>query len=184
MASLPKSLPRICVALGFPDPESLTRAAELEIKDGGTFLELRLDYLWSPEAGLSVLRHLRKQHPELYFWRPAGIKKITVVSKGRLTPRSPCWLVPPKWGPSYSISNRKRGPAREHLDQLRHKLRWWFRDITTSKVRRRLIPSGGVCAAWTPMFTRLPLRRGSPATAFASPIFFGLSARCLLLRSR
>ncbi|MFZ0589647.1 MAG: shikimate dehydrogenase [Bryobacteraceae bacterium] len=66
MASLPKSLPRICVALGFADPEQLARAAEQEIKDGSLFLELRLDYLRSPELGPRVIEHLREQHPDLY----------------------------------------------------------------------------------------------------------------------
>jgi 3-dehydroquinate dehydratase / shikimate dehydrogenase len=64
--SLPKSLPRICVALGLRDPEALLRAAELEIKDGNTFLELRLDYLRSPDSGLPVLKQLIERNPELY----------------------------------------------------------------------------------------------------------------------
>ena len=63
---LPKSLPRICVALGLPTPDALLRAAELEIKDGNTFLEFRLDYLASPDSGLSVLKRLLKRNPELY----------------------------------------------------------------------------------------------------------------------
>jgi 3-dehydroquinate dehydratase/shikimate dehydrogenase len=42
------------------------RAAEQEIKDGNLFLELRLDYLRSPETGLSVIRHLREQHPDVF----------------------------------------------------------------------------------------------------------------------
>jgi 3-dehydroquinate dehydratase / shikimate dehydrogenase len=63
---LPKSLPRICVALGLPGPDALLRAADLEIKDGNTFLEFRLDYLASPDSGLTVLKRLLKRNPELY----------------------------------------------------------------------------------------------------------------------
>jgi len=63
---LPKSLPRICVALGLPNPDALLKAAELEIKDGNTFLEFRLDYLASPASGLAVIKRLVKRNPELY----------------------------------------------------------------------------------------------------------------------
>jgi 3-dehydroquinate dehydratase/shikimate dehydrogenase len=66
-APFTKSLPRICVALGFSTPDALLRAAELEIKDGNTFLELRLDFLSSPELGLPVLKRLLKRNPELHF---------------------------------------------------------------------------------------------------------------------
>jgi 3-dehydroquinate dehydratase / shikimate dehydrogenase len=66
MPSIPLSLPRICVALGFPDVDALARAAEAEIKDGNTFLEFRLDYLPSPESAIALLKRLRKQHPDLY----------------------------------------------------------------------------------------------------------------------
>ncbi|HXE11972.1 MAG TPA: shikimate dehydrogenase [Bryobacteraceae bacterium] len=67
MASVPKSLPRICVALGFSAADPLIRAAEQEIKDGNLFLELRLDHLRSPESGLSVISRLRKQNPEVFL---------------------------------------------------------------------------------------------------------------------
>ena len=67
MSLIPSSLPRICVALGLPDIESLARAAEAEIKDGNTFLEFRLDYLSSPAAAIDLVKRLRKQHPDLYL---------------------------------------------------------------------------------------------------------------------
>lgn len=67
MASIPRSLPRICVALGLPRPDALIQAAEQEIKDGSLFLELRLDYLRSPESGLPVIRRLREQHSDLFL---------------------------------------------------------------------------------------------------------------------
>jgi 3-dehydroquinate dehydratase/shikimate dehydrogenase len=66
MKSIPKSLPRICVALGLSEPESLAHAAESEIKDGNSFLEFRLDYLSSPDSGIKVLQRLVRQHPDLY----------------------------------------------------------------------------------------------------------------------
>jgi 3-dehydroquinate dehydratase/shikimate dehydrogenase len=62
----PKSLPRICVALGLSNPDALLRAAELEVKDGNTFLEFRLDHLASPDSGLAVIKRLLKRNPELH----------------------------------------------------------------------------------------------------------------------
>lgn len=56
MPVFPKSLPRVCVALGAPTPEELGRIAERECKDGSAFLEFRLDYLRDPREGIKVLR--------------------------------------------------------------------------------------------------------------------------------
>jgi len=67
MPSLPKSLPRICVALGFPTADQLASAAESEYKDGNTFLEFRLDYLKSPAAGIEALRAFKKKYPDAYL---------------------------------------------------------------------------------------------------------------------
>ncbi len=66
MSLFPSSLPRICVALGLPDTETLAHAAEAEIKDGNTFLEFRLDYLSSPEAAIGLLKRLQQQHSDLF----------------------------------------------------------------------------------------------------------------------
>lgn len=66
MHSLPKSLPRICVALGLPSASQLQRAAEREYKDGSTFVEFRLDYLPDAAAGIEVLRKFRRSYPESY----------------------------------------------------------------------------------------------------------------------
>lgn len=67
MPSLPRTLPRICVALGFPTPAQLNRAAEREYKDGNTFLELRLDYLTSPAAGITLIEQFHRKYPEAYL---------------------------------------------------------------------------------------------------------------------
>jgi 3-dehydroquinate dehydratase/shikimate dehydrogenase len=64
MASLPRSLPKVCVALGLPDAAALTRAAEREIRDGNTFLEFRLDRLSKPETGIAVIERFVAAHPE------------------------------------------------------------------------------------------------------------------------
>src|SRR5581483_931467 len=64
MPSLPRSLPRICVALGLPSPSLLGRAAEREYKDGNTFLEFRLDYLNDPAAGAETIRAFHKRYPD------------------------------------------------------------------------------------------------------------------------
>jgi 3-dehydroquinate dehydratase/shikimate dehydrogenase len=67
MPSLPRTLPRICVALGLPSVAQLHCAAEREYKDGSSFLEFRLDYLPDPSAGIEVLRKFRKTYPDAYL---------------------------------------------------------------------------------------------------------------------
>ncbi len=62
MPSLPRSLPRICVALGFSAAAQLGKAAEHEYKDGNTFLEFRLDYLPDPAAGIDVITSFLKRY--------------------------------------------------------------------------------------------------------------------------
>lgn len=65
MAALPRSLPRICVALGCSTTEDLGRAAEREYKDGSEFLEFRLDHLHDPYSGLTLISHLRERFPDI-----------------------------------------------------------------------------------------------------------------------
>ncbi len=67
MASLPRSLPRVCVALGFSTPNELSRAAEAEYKEGNTFFEFRLDYLRDPSGGVNLIRSFRKRYPEVHI---------------------------------------------------------------------------------------------------------------------
>jgi 3-dehydroquinate dehydratase / shikimate dehydrogenase len=67
MASIPKSLPRICVALGLPDAAALIHAAELEIRDGNTFLEFRLDHLSNPESGIEIIARCVDQYPDVHI---------------------------------------------------------------------------------------------------------------------
>src|SRR6202166_3580970 len=58
------SLPRICIALGFPDAEKLLQHARREIEAGESFFEFRLDYLANPERGVEAIRRLMELHPE------------------------------------------------------------------------------------------------------------------------
>jgi 3-dehydroquinate dehydratase/shikimate dehydrogenase len=67
MPSLPRNLPRVCVALGLPTASQLQCAAEREYKDGNTFQEFRLDYLADPAAGVNVLRKFRQSFPDAYI---------------------------------------------------------------------------------------------------------------------
>ncbi len=64
MSVLPKSLPKVCVALGFPSPEQLIHAADLEYKDGNTLLEFRLDYLPHPHRASEMVSNFLHQHPD------------------------------------------------------------------------------------------------------------------------
>src|SRR5947209_13204542 len=67
MPSLPRSLPRLCVALGFPTIAQLMRAAECEYKDGNTFLEVRLDHLTNPGSGLTFIEEFQQRYPDSYL---------------------------------------------------------------------------------------------------------------------
>ncbi len=67
MALLPRSLPRICVALGFPTTDQLAKSAESEYKDGNLFLEFRLDHLDVPASGLKLIRSFINKHPDAHI---------------------------------------------------------------------------------------------------------------------
>ncbi len=58
------SLPRICIALGFPDPETLLAHAKKEYDAGERFLEVRLDYLPSPDQGIAAIKKFLSKHPD------------------------------------------------------------------------------------------------------------------------
>jgi len=64
MPALPRSLPRICVALGLPDATQLMRVAETEYKDGNTFFEFRLDYLADPSSGIELIESFRRRYSD------------------------------------------------------------------------------------------------------------------------
>jgi 3-dehydroquinate dehydratase / shikimate dehydrogenase len=64
MPSFPRSLPRICVALGLPTAAQLYKTAEHEYKDGSTFLEFRLDYLKDPSTGIDTIKNFIKRYPD------------------------------------------------------------------------------------------------------------------------
>lgn len=67
MPLLPANLPRLCVALGFPTADQLSKVAAREYKDGVTFFEVRLDHLSEPAAGLQFIRRFRQAHPETHI---------------------------------------------------------------------------------------------------------------------
>lgn len=58
------SLPRICIALGFRDVETLLNHARKELEGGERFFEFRLDYLPTPEQGIAAIRKFLARHPE------------------------------------------------------------------------------------------------------------------------
>jgi 3-dehydroquinate dehydratase / shikimate dehydrogenase len=58
------SLPKICIALGFPTVEGLLAHARQEAESGERFLEFRLDYLPKPQEGIGALRTFLKEYPE------------------------------------------------------------------------------------------------------------------------
>ncbi|MBZ5611783.1 MAG: shikimate dehydrogenase [Acidobacteriia bacterium] len=60
----PTSLPRICIAMGFSEPQKLLEQARREVNAGESFLEFRLDYLPAPEQGITVIRKFLASHPD------------------------------------------------------------------------------------------------------------------------
>jgi 3-dehydroquinate dehydratase/shikimate dehydrogenase len=57
-------LPKVCIALGFPDAEKLLQQARRETLDGERFLEFRLDYLQDPQAGVGAIRDFLEEQPD------------------------------------------------------------------------------------------------------------------------
>ena len=58
------SLPRICIALGFSETETLLAHARKEFDAGERFLEFRIDYLPSPEQGVAAIRKFLSRHSD------------------------------------------------------------------------------------------------------------------------
>ena len=58
------SLPKVCVALGLPDPGALLSQARREIQEGERLLEFRLDSLADPRSGILVIRKVTEENPE------------------------------------------------------------------------------------------------------------------------
>ena len=58
------SFPRICIAMGFSDPQKLLESARREANGGESLLEFRLDYLPAPEQGLAVIRKFLTSRPD------------------------------------------------------------------------------------------------------------------------
>jgi 3-dehydroquinate dehydratase / shikimate dehydrogenase len=56
--------PRICIALGFPDAETLLAHARTEYDAGERFFEFRLDYLPKPEQGVAAIRRFLARHAD------------------------------------------------------------------------------------------------------------------------
>jgi 3-dehydroquinate dehydratase/shikimate dehydrogenase len=59
-----RPLPRICIALGFPDLDRLLEHARREAEAGESFLEFRLDYLEHPERGAEAIHTFLAQYPD------------------------------------------------------------------------------------------------------------------------
>jgi 3-dehydroquinate dehydratase / shikimate dehydrogenase len=59
-----RSLPRICIALGLPDIQTLLDHARREAEAGELFLEFRLDFLDQPRKGAAAIRGFLEQFPD------------------------------------------------------------------------------------------------------------------------
>jgi 3-dehydroquinate dehydratase/shikimate dehydrogenase len=58
------TLPRICIALGFPETPKLIEHARRECESGERFLEFRLDYLADPGQGVNAIREFLAEYPD------------------------------------------------------------------------------------------------------------------------
>jgi len=58
------ALPRVCIAMGFPEAQRLLESARRETNAGESFFEFRLDYLPSPEQGIPIIRKFLSAHPD------------------------------------------------------------------------------------------------------------------------
>jgi 3-dehydroquinate dehydratase/shikimate dehydrogenase len=58
------SLPKVCIALGFPDANTLLEHAHREVESGESFLEFRIDYLNDPRAGVRAIGRFLEDHPD------------------------------------------------------------------------------------------------------------------------
>ncbi len=59
-----RSLPKICVALGLPDPGQLEKIAVATCDHGDCFVELRLDMLGDAAEGVKVIPKVLRRHPD------------------------------------------------------------------------------------------------------------------------
>lgn len=59
------SFPKVCIALGLPDVNTLAAQARHEIEEGERFLEFRLDYLPKPTDAFEVIRSLSEEFPDV-----------------------------------------------------------------------------------------------------------------------
>ncbi len=61
------TLPRICIALGFPEVSKLLDHARRECDSGERFLEFRLDYLPDPIQGVNAIRTFLDDYPDCFI---------------------------------------------------------------------------------------------------------------------
>jgi 3-dehydroquinate dehydratase/shikimate dehydrogenase len=57
-------LPRICIAMGYPDTDKLLANARREVEAGESFFEFRLDHLTEPREGVAAIRKFLASYPE------------------------------------------------------------------------------------------------------------------------
>jgi 3-dehydroquinate dehydratase/shikimate dehydrogenase len=62
-----KPLPKICIALGFPDVAALIAHARQEYASGERFFEFRLDYLPQPEQGFRAIADFMLGNPDCFI---------------------------------------------------------------------------------------------------------------------
>ena len=78
------ALPRICVALGCVEVSHLERLALAACENGEDFLEVRLDLLDDPEAGLAVIRRVLRRYPDTVVLATCRRRQAGGVFKGTI----------------------------------------------------------------------------------------------------
>ncbi len=103
------ALPRICIAMGFPEAQRLLENARRETNAGESFFEFRLDYLPAPEQGIPIIRK--------FLVRSSGL-----LHSGNLPPSSKPWQIQRQRGRPDPDSQRgpgRRGARHRHRNRKR-----------------------------------------------------------------
>ena len=112
--------PSICIALGFPDVESLLAHAKAEYDCGERFLEFRLDYLASPGTGRRRAAQVPDAYPDCMILATCRRRQNQGRFTGSIEEQIRSWRPRARPEPRLWISkSRARKTARTSLAHLR-----------------------------------------------------------------
>ena len=161
------SLPRICIALGFSETETLLAHARKEYDAGERFFEFRIDYLPSPEQGVAAIRKFLSRHADCTILATCRRHRTAENSTAAWSSRCACSKPPSRQAPRPSIS-RSKAPRTAWIGWnrcARRRTCWCL--ITITAGLRRWIRSCGAWRACRPTDIKSSPRRASRPTIIA-----------------